>query len=83
MFLAPTAVRTEPVTADDYANDLMSLLIGTTSDILSKAIDYNRLCKMLELWFSRRISPNYVSPLLRGRTLFTTVLYIAMFTLSS
>ncbi|KAI0381420.1 hypothetical protein F5Y04DRAFT_81768 [Hypomontagnella monticulosa] len=81
-FLVSTTVRTQPVAADDTTNDLVLLLVGTTSEILPKRIDYSRLCKMLELCFSRGISPNYVSPLLRGRTLFTILLYIVMFNLS-
>ncbi|KAI1413348.1 hypothetical protein F5Y13DRAFT_179486 [Hypoxylon sp. FL1857] len=58
------------------ASDLVLLLMGqiNQADVRDKIIDYERLYSMLELCFSRGVSPNYKSSVFGGLSLFELML---------
>ncbi|KAI0838389.1 hypothetical protein F5Y06DRAFT_45438 [Hypoxylon sp. FL0890] len=57
----------------DNASDLALLLMGQIKRSV-RILDYDRLCSMLELCFSRGVSPNYISSVLYGLSLFDVML---------
>ncbi|KAI1377992.1 hypothetical protein F4677DRAFT_414128 [Hypoxylon crocopeplum] len=78
-YLTSIAGTVEPIVED--ANDLVLLLVSCISHFTSdlKIVCYGRLCQFLELCFSRGISPNYVSPWLKGLSLFELTLLAVLF----